>query len=157
MVGIAIAVLSTLVVAEGVGLVLVTRRGQRVEAEMDARVAEADSDAMQAASRAGAEGAAAALAPALAELDAQLAVLDAQPAYCAPGDLFDRRACLLDRCMAHAAVETDGASRDCADLANLVISAEGLAIIEGSPPGEEEGAPSAEDVARRQGWLRARK
>lgn len=157
MVGILIAVISTIAISEGVVLGVVMRRSDRDRAELEARAAEAQSAAVQAAGRAGAEGATAALAPQLAELDAQLAVLEALPAYCQEGDLYDRRACLLDRCLAHAAVSTTGAAKVCDEIGNLVVSAEELDLVEGPAPGKTSGEPSAADMARRQTHLRARK
>lgn len=158
MVTIVIAVLGTLVVAEGAVIAHQARQGKRAEAEWAAREAQADSEAVQAAGRAGADGATAALAPALAEIGAQLEVIKTQPAYCvADSGVYNEAACLVDRCLAHAAVETDGAAKLCDELANLAVSATGLAIIEGPSPGQVQGPPSDDDLARRQTWLRSRK
>lgn len=157
-VGIIIAVLGTVAVGEGVLLAHMASNNRKAEAEWAAREEEADSEALQAASRAGADGATAALAPALAEIGAQLEVIRAQPDYCrADSGVYNESACLVDRCMAHAAVETDGAAKVCDELANLTVSVAGLAIIEGPPPGQSQGTPSADDMSRRKTWLRERK
>ncbi len=158
MVTVIIAVLGTLVVAEGAIIAHQVKQAKRAEADRDVEEAQAYSEAVQAAGKAGADGATAALAPALAELGVQLEVLQVQPAYClADSGVYNEAACLLDRCLAHAAVETDGASKLCDDLANLTVSITGLIIIEAPPPGETEGAPSAADMTRRQTWFGSRK
>lgn len=158
MVTVVIAVLGTLVVAEGAIIAHQVKQAKRAEADRDVEEAQAYSEAVQAAGKAGADGATAALAPALAELGVQLEVLQVQPAYClADSGVYNETACLVDRCLAHAAVKTDGASKLCDELTNLAVSATGLTIIEAPPPGQDQGAPTDDDMTRRRTWLGVRK